>query len=238
MARGRKSGVVLWRPDVVTERGPIYVSSLRKQPMGVVLQAASLLPDPEYFHDEIKTLSDIYLRWAIADVIRRRWYPKMKIATSEKKGGGFSAIERAQVQAEGLVLSRLLDIAAEVSLFKNGGYKHYAYWWFACIREASTHRLSAMKMGESSPTKRSLLSIYEGQTSKLRERRNPFPPGSSKDLFSFAISTAEEATNAKIDADHFYPSKYIPYLEARSNLAKIVRKKGLDVISKKAVESK
>ena len=236
MARGRKSGVILWRPDIVKEEGPIFVSSLHTQPMGQVLKAVSGLPDPAYFHDRILTLSDIGLRWAIADVVRRRWYPKMRIGTLGREK--LKAADKKMVEAEGLVLSRLLDITAEVYLWSEGGYTHYAYWWFECCREVNAHRLSSMKIGASRIKKRDIISIYEGYSAAIRERKNPFSFGPSQQLFDEAVKMANAGTNTKADAEHFYSKTYLPYLVARAELAKIARQKGTIAYTEKTFESK
>ena len=62
MARGRKAAPILWRPDVVDSKGPIYVDSLAYQPMGKVLSMIGELPDPDFFEDKVITVSDIQLR--------------------------------------------------------------------------------------------------------------------------------------------------------------------------------
>jgi len=236
MARGRKSGAILWRPDIVEEEGPIFVASLRKQPMGEVLRAVSKLPDPDHLDDKISTISDVYLRWAISDVVRRRWCPRMRIGTSDKRK--FTALERSHIEAEGLVLSRLLDIAAEVFLLNKGSYDDYAYWWFECCRESNAHRLSAMHLGKQNPTKRDIVSVYEGHSAKLRQRQNPFALGVSATMFDTALKLADSGTSRKADSEHFYLKKFIPYLEARANLAQVVRKKELGKITIERLESK
>ncbi|MGB7086589.1 MAG: hypothetical protein WBD47_13620 [Phormidesmis sp.] len=91
--------------------------------MAKVLSGIGKLPDPAFYNDKILTLSDVQLRFAMADVVRRRWYPKMKIAIDGREP---SAATRNLVKAEGLILSKLLSIVSEVFLFNSGGYSHPA----------------------------------------------------------------------------------------------------------------
>lgn len=242
MVRGRKSGAVLLRPDIVKEEGPIFVASLRNQPIGEVLRFVSGLPDPEQFSDKLQLCSDIYLRWAIADVVRRRWCPTMRV---ESMGERLTATERNHIKAEGQVLSALLDIVSEVSVFDDGGYAHHTYWWLDCCREPSTHRMSSWRIDSSAETKAHVLSTYEGHSRMLRgsgrannQKENPFLFGPSSRLFGKAIPMALGGTGKKADADHFYFKKYDPYLKARAELAKTIRKGGLGIATEKYFESK
>jgi len=90
-----------------------------------------------------------------------------------------------------------------------------------------------------SRSKSGLLSPYEGNTAKLKKRRNPFQAGTSKRLFDAACKLANEASNSYEDRDSelFYPSKYLPYIEARSKLAAFLRKKGTKIIKGSEDES-
>lgn len=233
MPRGRKSGAILWRPDVIEERGPIFVQRLQNQPMGEILRYVSTLPDE--LDSRLQIVSDVFLRWAIADVVRRRWVPSMKVAIASRKTK-LKAIDKKLIQAEGLVLSRLLDIALDVFLLNNSGYADAAYWWFDCCREPSAHRITSLELDSNSPRKMDARSEYEGITAALRRREaNPFQNGPSRKLFNTAIKLSEESTGKKADSEHFYSKRYLPYLEARADLAKIIRDKSAKIVGEFAL---
>ncbi|MGB7248836.1 MAG: hypothetical protein WBC73_07850 [Phormidesmis sp.] len=189
--------------------------------MAKVLSGIGKLPDPAFYNDKILTLSDVQLRFAMADVVRRRWYPKMKIAINGREP---SAATRNLVKAEGLILSKLLSIVSEVFLFNSGGYSHPAYWWFECCLEPSAHRSLMHEDYTPTKTKAGLRAAFESATAALRRRENPFKGQASFTLFDEAIKLADASTARAEDRENdlFYPSKFLPYVEARAKLSKLI----------------
>jgi hypothetical protein len=201
--------------------------------MGDVLSAIGRLPNPDHYRNKVLTISDIHLRFAVADVIRRRWVPGMDISVFGKKP---KAATRNLAKAEGLVLSKLLSIVSEVFLFDPCGYSHPAYWWLDCCLEPSAHRPFLYEDDAKTATKAGLKESYQSATAALKQRQNPFADGASKALFDRAIELAEPHTNCSDhrESDLFYPSKFLPYLEARAKLAGLSREKTLKITKEKS----
>ncbi len=239
MARGRKATPVLWRPDTVDVKGPIYVGALADQPMGQVLEVIGCLPSPKFFGDAVATISSVNLRYAVAEVIRQRWYPPMRIALNGQKP---DSTTRKLAKAEGLVLSKLLDIINEIFLLNPSGYTHPAYWWFECILCIGDHSPQMAIDTERGDKKSLVWQRYEGDTAKLRGNTNgidnPFSNRASRLVFDQAIALSQNSTNCEEDrtSSQFYPSKYLPYVEARSKVSALLRKEGTKLVKFKLQE--
>lgn len=230
MTRGRKAAATLWRPDRVGAIGPIYVGQFQADtPLAAVLQFIGELPDPEFYDSKALTVSDVQLRFAIADVIRRRWYPKMRI---EVNGKVPKASTSALCRAEGLVLSKLLSLINEVFTVNPCGYEHPAYWWLDCCLEASAHRPLYLAEAGASTTQSAVREQYTGHTATLRRFDNPFQGNASKLLFNVATGLAANSVERQrnADSDLFHGSRYVPYLEARAAIASLSRKKGFKLV--------
>jgi len=227
MARPRKQQ--LWRADRVDVVGDIYAGALNDGDMLRVIECVSRLPDPAYFEDHIATVNAAEFRYAIADVVRRRWHPKLKPTMGGKL---ISKKNGAMIQAQGLVLSKLLDIVTEVCLFGQGE-NHPAYVWLLCALEANSHR--AYFQSDEQIGKEATFKMYQRHSAVLRKRENPFEGKYNKPIFDKAVALAGDSTGLKADAgsDLFYPKRYLPYLEARAKLAALMRKKEQKVLVRK-----
>lgn len=221
----------LWRPDVVTMTGPIYAGQFAiDNHTAAALGVIGCLPLPEFFDNKVQTILDVQLRYAVADVIRRRWYPKMRVQID---GRAPEAPTQKLIRANGLVLSKLLDIVSEVFLFDPCGYAHPAYWWLDNCLEIGAHRLAVLADSNKTGASKALLkSTYDASTAALRRFENPFEGDFSRPLFDRAVKMAAATVlhNYSDDSDLFHPAKFLPYLAARSKLSALAREKKLKLI--------
>lgn len=233
MVRGRKplEKPLLWSPHVIDVFGPVYVESLLKSdwPMHRTIEALASIEDIRPSKTDIAFGQNLVTRWAMSDVIRRKWNPKMSPAYLGVK---LNRDTSKLVKLEGLMLTKLLQLVSEVFLIAPSGYKHPATWWGLCCVEGCSMRRLKHSSEDWATTKKQSLREFEGITAALRKRENPFQLSHSRKLFDLAVTMAEAGTGSTADKDSFYARGYKPFLDARAETAKYLRGKKVQIINR------
>lgn len=235
MARGRKPKPLLWEPNVMDIVGPVYVESVIKTdlPMHRVLEGLASLDQRFPSDSHVRQYQHYITRWAMSDVIRRKWNPKM---TQAYLGQNLDRSTRLLIQKEGLILTKLLRIVSETFLIAPSGFRHPAIWWGLCCVEGCSlvrrRHISAPAMTKSADIK-----DFEAVNASLKRGENPFILDNSKLLFDKAIALSE-STKGTTTGDDFYSQAFKPYLDARAEMSAFLKKKGLALLRENKSESK
>ena len=231
MPRGRKAKTPLWQPRQVDVLGPFVNqlgSSGSNTPISIVISYFSNLQFYQPTQDKDRLILYQFMRWCMADVSQRKWGVDLQLSLGGKP------LDRRMatlVRKEGAILTKLLNLVAEVHLVKQHGYPYAALWWATCIMEGECTFTRQYKTTFEAPsTKDGYVSQFQGITAALANKRNPFKKKHTKLLFDDAIELSNKSTRRKEDEDRFYSSIYMPYLTARSDMTKFLREKGTEIM--------
>lgn len=230
MARGRKAAPLLYRADQVDMLGPVLASRLNA-PNTSMEVAIDLLSNLNYeprlpapFRTPAAKIQNQLTRYAVADVVRRRWNRDLAITM---RGKGFDGVTAAMVKAEGLLMIRLLNLVVATQAVTDGTPPPAIWWALVTLEGGATLRPRLYGEDEAWPkTKTEFIAAFKSITGDLMSYKNPFVMPYTTLLFDSAIEQALKETGRKADKDGFYVRDWQTYLEARADTVKFLKKKG------------
>lgn len=230
MSRGRKKATRLWLPQQSDVFGPFIGELILKQ--STPLSAAITYLANLSIYQPAKNLEmlEMYqlISWSVAYVARRRWSANIELKFDGKP---LSGTMRTLVERQGEMFSALLELVTEVHLISPRKHTHAAFWWLNCILESECTPIISYSNKADCPTgKGEYVADFQSITQRLKEleaKANPFFKPWTKELFDVAMETADKTASER---NLFYAQKYKPYLDARSNMASFLRKKGTETV--------
>lgn len=235
MVRGRKSKVQMWMPRQADLFGPFsseLITGMSSTPLSASIDYLTNLDIYQPSQNRDCAVLYQFMRWAVSDVARRKWGANIQQLLRGKPLEG-KMLEL--VRKEGALLTKLLNLVSEVHLLNPQNHLHAAFWWLVCVLESECTSIVRYESKEDAPSwKRDYMSDYEGITAALRRQKNPFTKPYTRRLFDEAVKIAKKSSGAKADEDLFTAKAYKPYLDARSDIATFLRKKGTDKLLLKA----
>lgn len=233
MPRGRKPSPKLWNPYQADILGPFSGDLLISgdTPMAAATTFLANLGDfyrpPE---NETEMLMNLMMRWGVGDVVRRKFGVNIQPTLGAKP---LDRNSKRLVKQEGLLLTKLLNLVSDVYLLRPYDYPHPVYWWIGCAMEGCSLRGLYGSNGGWPTSKTETVRGFESFTASLKARENPFTLPNSERLFDTALEIADYSTGARQDEDEFYCRSLRPYIQARSDAAKVLRKKETKGFKKK-----
>ena len=229
MPRGRKIRPFLWKPKEVDAILPVG-TCFRGIPDSKMEVAIDILLNLNYNYPPTTMLHAAgwgCIRFAVADVVRRKYNINIQIVEQGKPIKGF---KKKQIRQEGLLLTRLLNMILDVHNVMPCGYPSPAEWWIKCLMDLHWLHVIPTSPGQKAAGKLEIIKQFQTQTGLLMKRQNPFANTESRKrfadtatLFDAAIALAEPFTGKAEDQEGFYYKQYAPYIEARSALTKLMK---------------
>lgn len=241
MARGRKAAPVLFRADRVDAIGPVWVEQYKLvgNPLIAafdVLSNLNYISLPAAYHTPSAQLENQVTRYAVANVVERRWNKSVAMALNGKE---VDQITRALAETEGALLNTLLNLVIDALAGSDYTSPPALVWAYMVINGGCSLRSRLLSGPESEPsTKAKTVSDFEAATTKLRRGQNPYTDRYTRLVFDIAIAQADKGTGRKADKNSFHARTWLPYLEARADAAKFLRKKGVKMYEPKLLKSK
>lgn len=224
MARGKDKYPVLWKPNVVDIDGPIaaHFWNLPEMPVAVSVDVLTNLDEWLPPRGKYEALQNLMIRYATAEVARRKWGANIDLKLGGKK---ITGVTKRQIRLEGSMLITLFELTSDTFGLLPCGYPSPAQWWSVCVMEGCWSHRRRYFLDEQPPkTKRDVISDFERKTATLRNRQNPFTWNHSKKLFDAALSIADRGTGS--DKHSFYNRSFKPYLKSRADMADFLRQRG------------
>lgn len=232
MTRGRKAAPVLYRADTIDMLGPVLSTYLQtsQEPLDAAVWLLANLNEirlPIVFKSPSSRLQNQLTRYAVAEFARRKWAADVSMMMG---GKGFDAVTSQWVKAEGELLLTLFNLIVDVCGVSSQPYFPAAMWAFCLLEGEVSLRSRLSELDESPPDSKTLITRhFESATGDLKAGENPFTTPLCKQIFDVAIAEAARSTGRKSDHTGFTARSWLPYLDARADAAKFLRKKELKI---------